>query len=167
MINISACIYKPSVHLKKVVDQALAKNIVIVASIGNDFCSGYSYPACYDGVIAVTAVDQDNNIFYMANKNDRISVCAPGVDIPTADPDNKENFIKFTGTSAAAPFVTVLAGLLKYEDKYITDEDLKRTIEDTAIDLGEVGKDNTYGYGLINYKKALERVEHRHELSIQ
>lgn len=167
VINISACIYTPSPHLKEAVDKAIAKNILIVASVGNDYYSGYSYPASYDGVIAVSALDRDGSIFDMANKNDRISVCAPGVDIPTADPDNKVNLVKFTGTSAAAPFVTALASIIKYEHKNITDEELKGIIEDTAIDLGKPGKDNTYGYGLIDYKKALERVDHQNEISVQ
>lgn len=157
VINISACIYTPSDHLKKAVDKALSKNILIVASVGNDCYSGYSYPASYDGVIAVTSIDENGLIFNMANKNDQISVCAPGVDIETDDPDNTGNLKKITGTSAAAPFVTALVSIIKYHNKNITNKQLKDLIEDTAIDLGDAGKDNTYGYGLINYKDALEK----------
>ncbi|MCL2338095.1 MAG: S8 family serine peptidase [Firmicutes bacterium] len=165
VINISACIYNPSVQLKEAVDKALAEKIIIVASVGNDCYMGYSYPACYDDVIAVTAVNQDGSIFDMANKNDRISVCAPGVNISTADPDNMVNYVKFTGTSAAAPFVTALVSIIRYEDKKITSKEMKTILEDTATDLGKPGKDNTYGYGLIDYKRALEEAVQQNELS--
>lgn len=152
IINISACIYKDQPELREAIQEAVKSGILIVASVGNDYYSGYSYPASYDHVIAVTAVDSESRILPSANKNNRISVCAPGKNVTTAYP--KKSTTTFSGTSAAAPFVSSLVCVLKYEAPFLNSENLELIVNSSVKDMGYPGKDSTYGYGLIEFNRA-------------
>ena len=71
------------------------------------------YPAAYEEVIAVTAVDGKGGNWDHANRGAYIDVAAPGVQIRTALPGDKEGVL--SGTSFAAPFVTA-AVAVAYRD---------------------------------------------------
>jgi subtilisin family serine protease len=90
------------------------RGVVFVAAAGNggpDAAAGY--PAAYEEVIAVTAVDRKRGSYDSANRGDYIDVAAPGVQILTALPDGQHGLL--TGTSFAAPFVTSVVAVA-YED---------------------------------------------------
>lgn len=59
------------------------KDILIVAAAGNDGDTGYSYPASYDSVMSVGAVDENNVHASFSNFNDRVDLVAPGTSIPS------------------------------------------------------------------------------------
>jgi len=61
----------------------------------------------------------------------------------------------FQGTSMAAPHVAGLAALVISKGNATSPTDVRKAIEFTASDLGSAGKDNTYGWGLINAPAAL------------
>src|SRR5262245_4490877 len=91
--------------------QELTKaGIVVVAAAGNDGPSAPpSYPAAYEEVIAVTAVDRNLAAYRYASRGDHIDVAAPGVDVWTALPGRREG--PQTGTSFAVPFVTAVVAV--------------------------------------------------------
>jgi subtilisin family serine protease len=81
--------------------------IVVVAAAGNEGpAAPPSYPAAYDEVIAVTAVDRNLTAYRYASRGDHIDVAAPGVDVWTALPGRREG--PQTGTSFAVPYVTAV-----------------------------------------------------------
>jgi len=53
----------------------------------------------------------------------------------------------FFGTSASAPHVAGAAALILSRYPYLGPDELQSYIEDNAIDMGELGKDNIYGSG--------------------
>lgn len=75
----------------------------------------------------------------------------------------------FSGTSAATPFVSGLAGLLRSEssDKglNLTSVDIREIIEATATDKDVAGHDVNTGWGLINAEKALRVLQPPNELN--
>jgi hypothetical protein len=90
------------------------KGVVFVAAAGNggpDAPPGY--PAAYEEVIAVTAVDYKGGSYDHANRGAYIDVAAPGVQIRTALPEGKQGLL--SGTSFAAPFVTAVVAVA-YQD---------------------------------------------------
>lgn len=134
----------------KLVQAAVQRGILVVASAGNGGPGAQAaYPAALPGVIAVTAVDQAESVFSRANRGDYIDLAAPGVSILTTAP--RGAFHIATGTSLATAHVSGLIALLKSLNPAFNPEQLNRT----AIDLGRPGRDNEYGYGLVNAERAL------------
>ncbi len=134
----------------KLVDAAIQKGIVVVASAGNGGPGAPpAYPAALPGVIAVTAVDKNERVFSRANRGDYIDLSAPGVGILTTAP--RSSFQVSSGTSLATAHVTGAIALLKSLNPNFNPESLKHT----ATDLGQPGLDRDYGHGLINVERAL------------
>ena len=75
-------------------------------------------------------------------------------------------FRRFYGTSAAAPHVAGIAALVMEAQRKATADATKKTVADsvfqtirnTAIDLGEAGRDDTFGYGRADSFAALESI---------
>lgn len=86
------------------VAQAVDAGMMIVAAVGNDGPTAQPrYPAAFDTVIAVTAVDAEGAIFEDAVRGAHVDIAAPGVDV-LIEQGGDIRFV--TGTSIATPFVT-------------------------------------------------------------
>lgn len=122
------------------------KGIIFVAAAGNNGPAAKpSYPAAYGDVIAVTAVNKKLRGYRYANRGHYIDVAAPGVDIWTAVPGQKEGYR--SGTSFAAPYVTALVAALYGRTRQRSKKGLLAAL--TTKDLGRPGKDRVYGRGLV------------------
>ncbi|HTV67541.1 MAG TPA: S8 family serine peptidase [Rhizobiaceae bacterium] len=131
--------------LKDMVRQLSEKGIVLVAAAGNNGPrAAPSYPAAYDEVIAVTAVDRRKRSYRRAGQGDHIDIAAPGVDVWTAA--SVSGARPKTGTSFAAPFVASAAALARQNAV----PDVAVHLTNAAEDLGEPGKDPVFGWGLLN-----------------
>ena len=103
VINISITGPKNAL-LEAAVRAALERGHVIVAPVGNDGpAAPVKYPAAYDGVIAVTAVDDRGRIQLDANRGPAVAFAAPGVNIRAAQ--RADEYASITGTSFASPIV--------------------------------------------------------------
>jgi subtilisin family serine protease len=126
----------------------LARGIVIVAAVGNAGPrSGPAYPAAYPGVIGVTAVDRNGNIYRRAGQGPHVDLAAPGVEVWTAASISGAR--PRTGTSFAAPFVTAAAAALIAADPALGREEVVAALTGSARDLGEPGYDEVYGHGVV------------------
>src|SRR5262245_36783360 len=84
--------------------------VVVVAAAGNEGpAAPPSYPAAYQEVIAVTAVDRNLAAYRYASRGKHIDIAAPGVDVWTAIPGRREG--PQTGTSFAVPYVTAVVAV--------------------------------------------------------
>ncbi|MFM5916925.1 MAG: S8 family serine peptidase [Novosphingobium sp.] len=94
--------------LERAVSSAQARGVVIVAAVGNDGpAAPPSYPASYEGVLAVTAVDKRNRPLIEAGRATHLDYAAPGADMSALDCRGK--LVPVRGTSFAAPLVAVRA----------------------------------------------------------
>jgi Subtilase family len=136
----------PDELILKAIERLSAKGTLFVAAAGNEGpTAGPSYPAAYEQVIAVTAVNKDLQGYRYANRGNYIDVAAPGVAIWTALPGSLEGF--HSGTSFATPYVTAaLAALYPSLTSKTHDEALKHI---QYKDLGEPGRDVIFGQGLL------------------
>jgi subtilisin family serine protease len=155
IINLSLGMYKDDKDIRGLIKKALQRNIIIVCASGNDFSKNYLYPASYEGVISVSSIDQDSNALLNNNHNNKITVCAPGYDIPTYISGKKGVLPHVQGSSSSAALVTSMIVSLKCINLTLNSNDVIRIFENTSEDLGNKGKDEYFGYGLINTKKAL------------
>lgn len=145
-------------RIKKAVEYAASKNVLLVAAAGNEGPGPMTvgYPGRYPQVLSVAAIDPARKIAKFSSRGPEVDVAAPGVDILSTYPPR--NYAKLSGTSMATPFVAgVVALLLSYDKlkgtKRITNyESLIREVKSTSIEAGTAGFDNDYGWGLINPK---------------
>jgi subtilisin family serine protease len=157
VINMSfAGPYDPilQVALKKAHD----KGIVLIAAAGNQGPkSPPLYPAADENVIAVTAVDVNNKLLAQANRGPHIALASPGVDVLETAPRGRYAYT--TGTSVAAAHVSGVAALLIERDPAIDVATLENILFSTAVDLGTPGRDEQFGFGLVDPYRALNELE--------
>ncbi len=132
--------------LERAVAAAASSGVLMVAAAGNGDRNP-AFPAAYPGVIAVTAVDARRRIYTRANRGDYIDFAAPGVDLFLAAPGNRSKY--FTGTSFATPFVTAALALMKSRHPDAGPGELLEQLTAHAADLGDPGRDPTFGWGLV------------------
>ncbi|MFE9358095.1 type VII secretion-associated serine protease mycosin [Streptomyces olivaceoviridis] len=163
VINISqdtANAIAPDEDLHRAVDEALAAGIVVVASAGNDGLGGNqkkTYPASYDGVLAVAASDRNNERAAFSQSGDFVGVAAPGVDMISTVP--KGGHCPDNGTSFSAPFVAGVAALIKAKHKDWTPREIVAQIEQTA-ERSIAGHDIRVGWGVVDPVRALTEDDH-------
>ncbi|MET8198746.1 type VII secretion-associated serine protease mycosin [Micromonospora taraxaci] len=142
------------IPLHRSVKAALAADVVVVASAGNrPHDSAVGYPASEDGVVAVGGIDRDGNRAAISVTGPEIDVVAPAVDIYSTSLDGK--YRKGTGTSDATAIVAGAAALIRSKYPYLPAREVAHRLTATAIDKGPPGRDDEYGYGVIDLVAAL------------
>ena len=102
-----------SAFFKDVLTRAHEQGIAVFASAGNDGGSTMSFPAAYDKVICVAAVDSNNQRAFFSNYGSWVDLSAPGVgiwSITSKEAKNKnggtaypDGYTSMSGTSQACP----------------------------------------------------------------
>lgn len=143
--------------LEEACSAARGRDIVLVAAAGNNGPKApYGYPAAYPGVIAVTATDDKDELMQQANRGAYVFVSAPGVNV-IAPVGGGQDLV--TGTSFAAAVVSgAIANLIHAAPDRSADW-IEAALSSTARDLGAIGRDADFGYGLIDAKAAGEMTE--------
>jgi len=141
------------------IKKAYDAGITMVAAAGNTG-GGVTYPAAYPEVIAVSATDENNQIASWSSRGPEVDLAAPGVNIYSTYKGS--TYKTLSGTSMAAPHVTGAAALVIdtkkcdfNSDNVCTPAEVQQRLEQKAIDLGNPGKDELYGAGLVNVFNAL------------
>jgi minor extracellular protease Epr len=162
IINISSCIYAENDELESAIAYAESKNVIVISAVGNDMLNNSSrvfYPAVYDTVIGVGAIDSDLEIANFSQQNNSVMTVAYGVDIKVLSIKNNLEYTVVSGTSYSAAAFCGLAA--KYIEEYpdITAEQFRKIISCSCKDLGEAGYDTAYGFGLVDEDKLLENMQ--------
>ncbi len=141
--------------LAQAVDYAVAQGAVVVAAAGNDAVAGVLYPARYDGVVAVAAVDATPQHVYFSNRGTEIDIAAPGVGVRAAG--EGEETVAFSGTSAAAPFVSGALAVVMSQEPGLAAADAAAILLAHSNDEGPPGPDEFLGAGVLDVERALDR----------
>ena len=157
VINLSLGDDQPSDMLYEAIRYAYERDVVLIAASGNENVDTPMYPAAYDEVFAISAVDAQLEKAVFSNYGPYIDVAAPGQNIPSTFLNDQ--YVFMSGTSMAAPHVTGLAALIRAFRPELTNEEVMQLMRETADDLGEAGYDSYFGYGQINVFKALQFLE--------
>lgn len=147
--------YTGSQTEQEAIDYAVSKGVVVIASMGNDGAgeNRRNFPAAYDNVIAVGAVDKSFKYWKSSNRNPWISVAAPGVGIVTTQPNNA--YATDDGTSASAAIVTGVVALIRARYPDLTPDQIKEALEKGTTHRPPSGRDDRVGAGVVNGWKAL------------
>jgi serine protease len=178
IINMSLGSPQPSRVLQEAIQAATEAGLILVAAAGNDAQDGnpISYPASYENVISVGAVQASGEIAAYSNYNEYVDLSAPGGNTSQdidADgiPDGvislwaeinesgviEPQYTAFQGTSMAAPHVSGVIALMKSVYPDLTSSEFNQLLLSGSItdDAGGVGRDDFFGQGIINASKGV------------
>lgn len=168
-INMSFSFLQPYTALTDQINAAYNQNgIVIVVAAGNTNGGAVTYPATLASAIAVSASDTNNNFAAFSAAGPKVELAAPGTTVTNqrgltstclgGTSASSCGFGSVQGTSFAAPHVAAAAAILKAFHPTWTNVNIRNSLKNTAVDLGVAGRDNKFGYGLINIRAALDYV---------
>jgi subtilisin len=139
---------RPSSTIEDACQHAYNKGVLLVAAAGNDDRGRVSYPARYETVIAVSAMNKNDDLASFSNTGDAVEFIAPGVDVLSTS--ILGDTVKYSGTSMASPHVAGAGGQLM--DNGYTNEEARTRLQNTAEDIGL--SSNEQGYGLVDVAAA-------------
>ncbi len=168
--------------LANAVQAARSEGVIIVAASGNDGQARINYPASLNGVISVAAVDINSTRAFYSTFASTVDVAAPGgdnrVDLNLdGQPDgvlstlasDATSPLSFTygfyqGTSMATPHIAGVIALMLAVNPTLTPLDIDQFLAGThpstsvpiTLDLGDPGRDDSYGHGLIQASQAVQ-----------
>lgn len=136
---------------------AYSYGIVLVVAAGNEGDEGVTYPAKWTEVIAVAAIDENDDVPSWSSKGPEVELAAPGVNVLSTIPKNRYEY--YSGTSMACPHVSGTVGLMiskiLADGRTYTVEEIRDILQKTADDIGPAGKDDASGYGVVRADKAV------------
>jgi subtilisin family serine protease len=141
--------------------QALGEGQIHFASAGNSGAQTLSYPASLPTVTSVGAVDAAGLKASFSNGGPELDLTGPGVEVPTTDRLGTAGGNPFgdyhvvDGTSFSAPLVAGVAALALSLDGALSPAEVGFLLAATATDLGLPGRDDAFGFGLVNADAAL------------
>jgi serine protease len=183
VINISLGGTGSQPTVRDAIAYAVGKGAFVSISMGNDFEDGNptqfpsSYAPAIDGAMSVAAVGPSNARAYYSSTGSYCEIAAPGGNAReggsaaevwqvTLSPGANNPLliqprfdvyaeVAFQGTSMAAPHVAGVAALIMSQSPGISPAAVERLIRSTALDLGPAGKDDSFGYGLVQARTAV------------
>ncbi len=163
----------PSEILHEAVQAAHAAGVIMVAAAGNTGSTAAAFPAGYPEVISVGAVDWDLTLAEYSNHGPTLDLVAVGgargtfpdgtsrgvlstVGADTDGPITFEYGYRY-GTSMACPQVAGVVALMLSANSALSAAQVRDILHGTATDLGLPGRDDDFGYGLVNAAAAVEQ----------
>jgi serine protease len=178
IINLSLGGSSPSQAAQNAINQARAQGVIIVASAGNEGNSVPMYPASYDGVVSVSAVNINQALSNYSSYGSTVDIAAPGGEESDVNGDGYVDQVLSTwaddsagnpaygyrfyqGTSMAAPHVAGVFALMKSVSPTLTPDNIDALLAAgrLTVDLGTPGRDNSFGHGLIDALKAVQAAQ--------
>jgi len=164
--------------MQDTINEARAAGVILVAAAGNNSSSVPFFPAAYDGVVAVSAVNSGSELAWYSNFGSYVDVAAPGGDEADRNGDSEPDQVLSTmgddssgtveylygrssGTSMASPHVAGVAALMKASYPGLTPNDFDQVLISGAavLDLGPAGRDDSFGSGVIDALKAVQSAQ--------
>ncbi|MDI6447566.1 S8 family serine peptidase [Anaerobaca lacustris] len=138
--------------LREACDIAYRAGLLLVAASGNDG-SAVGYPAAYDSVIAVSAIDTMDGLAGFSCVGPEVELAAPGVGVRSTYRDG--GYASFSGTSMACPHVVGVAALVWASPALGVHSAaaVRARLQETAERLPSLSSEQV-GYGLVHAGRA-------------
>lgn len=128
--------------------------MLLIAAAGNAGNTSLSYPASYNAVVSVAAVDSNRNLASFSQRNAQVELAGPGVAVNSTW--NNGGYNSISGTSMASPHVAGVAALVWSNHPQCTAPQIRSALQATAQDRGTTGRDNSFGFGIVQAKAAVD-----------
>ncbi|MEV1144131.1 type VII secretion-associated serine protease mycosin [Micromonospora sp. NPDC049799] len=143
-----------STRLAQAIETARSADVIVVAAAGNrPDDTDVIFPASADGVLAVGGVDKRGQHAAVSVEGPQLDIVAPAVDMYSTSYDSL--YSKGTGTSSATAIVAGAAALVRSKYPDLPASEVVHRLTATAVDKGPPGRDDQYGYGVIDLVAAL------------
>lgn len=180
VINISSGWPEDFFSIKNSLAYAVANDVIVVCSAGNDGLDASSaplkYPHTYDTVISVGSIDFNNALSYFSNYGTTVDVLAPGENIVSTVSvdqenysvlkqvgsldDSKHGYIRSSGTSFSAPMVTAAVAMLKSLKPDINFQSVLNVLKNTSnISFNASGKTFSAGVGVLDLSRMVNEYQ--------
>jgi subtilisin family serine protease len=157
IINISSTGSRYSAALETAVQYAQDKGALVVAAAGNtgNGDNAVNYPAGFDGVLAVAAIDDHDQLASFSQRQPYVGLAAPGVDVPSTAwaGAGRGLYASQSGTSIAAPHVSGAAAILWGLRPDLGADDIASALKANADKVA--ASDSGYGSGVLNVARAV------------
>ncbi|GAB4143787.1 MAG: hypothetical protein OHK0017_01590 [Patescibacteria group bacterium] len=159
--------------MQEAIDYAASKGAVTLAAAGNSNVTTPNYPAAMNNVISVSAVSQGGTRASFSNFGPSIEIAGPSESVSTFPAGTNlgascsdlnystanDGYGRCMGTSMSTPFVSGCVGLIKSIRYDLGQTEIENLLKTTAKDLGSAGRDDQFGFGLLNCQAALNAVK--------
>ena len=135
----------------EMLQRAWDMGIILVAAAGNEG-GAVIYPAALPFVIAVSAMNKDDQITSWSNRGPEVDLAAPGSAVTSTY--LRGQYATWSGTSMATPHVSASAALAIASHPRMTNTQIVQLLYDKAEDLGDLGYDVFFGHGLVDAEAA-------------
>lgn len=143
-------------YLAQAVRMAALAGKLLICAAGNDGVpNSVNYPAKYRETLAVSAIGKNKQLAPYSSRGPEVDVAAPGSEILSTIPNGR--YATMSGTSMATPFAAgvVALAIAKHRMAGSTTpisgiDQLREHLQRTSTDVGAIGRDSDYGWGLIN-----------------
>ena len=143
--------YKATVnYFDDILGSLRSNGVNIVAASSNDGHNmdlHYTYPAVSEYVVSVGAINSSNEHFDHSNYGRSLDFAAPGSSINGASHTGDTSTATMSGTSMAAPHVSAFIADLLSIYPNLTPDEIVEKMKDASRDLGDLGRDDYFGYG--------------------
>lgn len=133
---------------------ALNNGVLSIAAAGNGGNTSFSYPASYDEVVSVAAVNSSGSLASFSQRNSQVEISGPGVSVNSTWTGG--GYRSISGTSMATPHVSGVAALVWRHYPQCSATQIRSALNATAEDRGSSGRDNSYGWGIVKAKAAYD-----------
>ncbi|MEU9328492.1 S8 family serine peptidase [Streptomyces canus] len=161
IINISEFQTQDLPQDREAVAYALAHNVLIVSSSGNNGSTNINFPAKYPGVLTVGGVDNGGKVWKKSNYGPEVLLTAPATRIVHAGWPGNSKLSIGDGTSDATAYVSAAAALIRAKFPDLTAGQIANRLVKTAVIPASVKgislPDEKYGYGIVNPLNALTK----------
>ncbi|MFG2037069.1 type VII secretion-associated serine protease mycosin [Dactylosporangium sp. NPDC048998] len=141
-------------QVREAVERALRSDVVVVAAAGNTpDQTKVGFPANLPGVVAVGGTDRNGDHAAVSVTGPELVVVAPAVDVVSTRPSGQ--YALGTGTSDSTAIVAGVVALVRAKFPRLSGAEVVRRITATATDKGKPGRDDEYGFGIVNPVAAL------------
>lgn len=167
VINLSLSGYGDFPAIRHAVTYAQRKDVLIVAAVGNRQQQGAapSFPASYEGVLGVGAIDNTGARTQGSQVGDYVDLVAPGAGVLAATRAGGHDY--WDGTSFAAPFVAGTAALVRSAWPKLTAPQVANRLLATAAPARGGPGSPEYGAGVVDpYRAVTENLSDRGPLEM-
>jgi subtilisin family serine protease len=160
VVNLSLVNFAPVAFLGDALEAAAERSIVL-ACAGNSGIGTADgmYPGAHPSVLSIGSTTAADILASFSSTGTTVDFVAPGeglITVSTDPPFLPQHITSVDGCSHATPLVAGIASLIKARYPFLSTAEFAQVLISSAVDLGPPGRDNRFGWGRVDARRALE-----------